>query len=115
MPFSVPKLTPSGRIQRDVKGVLAPGGRCLVCFETDPAKYANCPKPDCYPIHAEEYKAPTGFKPARPLVSAFELARSMRARALRLDWEQDEERERLLKRARELERGDHAEVPDEDF
>jgi hypothetical protein len=58
---------------------------------------------------------PTGFSTPKPRVSAFDLARRMRAKALSLDWEDDEYRERLLLRARELETGDSAEVTDEDF
>lgn len=116
MSFSVPKLSPTGRILRDEpKEPLPDKGRCLVCFETDPARYANCTKGDCYPIAAQEPDAPTGFKQPAPMVSAFELASRMRAKALRLDWDEDGERNRLMLRARELERGDFAEVPNEDF
>lgn len=57
----------------------------------------------------------SGFSTPKPRVSAFDLARRMRAKALGLDWDEDEQRERLLLRARELETGDSAEVTDEDF
>lgn len=120
MSWSVPKLTPSGRILReDVKEPLPAGYRCLVCLETDPAAYSNCTKGDCYPFPNNETDhpddGPSGWVTPKSLVSAFDLASRMRAKALRLDWDQDEDRDRLLKRARELERGDRDEVPEEPF
>jgi hypothetical protein len=118
MSWSVPVIDRKGRVIRpEEKPVLADGERCLVCFETDPARFANCTQGDCYPISNYESEKPdtSGFKLAKPFVSAFDLAKRMRAKALRLDWEQDELREQLLTRARALEKGDRAEVPDEDF
>lgn len=117
MSFSVPKIDHRGRILRpDVKEPLLPGQRCLVCFETDPAKFANCGSDGCYAVGPfAEPPDTSGFKPVRPMVSAFDLARRMRAKALNLDWDADELRDKLLKRARELEKGDTAEVPEEDF
>lgn len=57
----------------------------------------------------------SGFSTPRPRVSAWGLAARMRAKGLSLDWDEDELRNKLLLRARELETGDSAEVPDEDF
>jgi hypothetical protein len=120
MSWSVPKLSPSGRILREeTKEPLPAGYRCLVCLETDPAVYANCTQGDCYPFPNNETDhpddPPSGWSKPKPLVSAFDLASRMRRKALSLDWEQDELRDSLLLRARQLEKGDTALVPDEDF
>ena len=116
MPFTVPRTTADGRLLAPVaKDALAPGQHCLICKETDQAKYDNC-LGDCYPTGPYRIETePGAFTVPRPLVSAFDLARRMRAKALRLEWEQDDERDALLTRARALEKGDSAEVPDEEF
>lgn len=119
MPFLPATLNSHGQLsvaQASVKEPLAPGQRCLICFETDPTKYNACDSADCYPVGPFKPESePSNFRPPAPLVSAFDLARRMRAKALSLDWDEDALRERLLTRARELEKGEHSEVPEEVF
>ena len=119
MSFTAPKFTSTGRIIRPdelTKAPLGDGQRCLICFETDPTKYNACQEADCYPVGPFKPESePSPFTAPKPLVSAFALARRMRAKALSLDWDEDEQRSRLLARARELEKGDRDEVPEEDF
>lgn len=119
MSFTVPKLSPTGRLlspNEDEKPPLGPGQRCLICFEDDPTKYNACTEAECYPVGPFRPESePSPFTAPKPLVSAFELAARMRRKALSLDWDSDDERTRLLTRARELEKGDAVEVPEEDF
>lgn len=116
MSFTAP-IVRNGRVVRaEVKPRLGDGQRCLVCFETDPTKFAACDTGDCYAVGPFRPESEPGdFAPPKPKVSAFDLARRMRAKALSLDWDADAERTRLLSRARELEKGDAAEVPEEAF
>ena len=114
MPFTAPKLSPNGSVIHDIdKEPLQEGGRCLTCGERDPARYVNCRSAQCNPVY---YDDTSSFTIPKPLVSAFELAARMRRHALTLEWDADPGYlDKLMRRARELEKGDTAEVPDEDF
>lgn len=117
MPFTVPKEMTSGRFEPYDSGKepLGPGQRCAICGQTDPQEYLKCERELCVPARVTLRIDERGFTAPKPLVSAFELAARMRRKALSLDWDEDGERNRLMLRARELEQGDSAEVPDEDI
>ena len=121
MSFTAPRYTAQGRLIRDEpnKEALEVGQRCLVCFETCPQAYAACDKGHCYPVGASKPEREaidlSGFVAPAPLVSAYDLAARMTAKALALGWDDEEQAGRLLRRAKELRTGDSAEVPDEEF
>lgn len=94
---------------------LEPSHRCGLCATTDAAEYAACERQICFSEPIPLTAASAGFTAPKELVSAYELAARYTAAAHRLDWEDDEKRGRYLMRARELRRGDVAEVPDEEI
>lgn len=113
-PAASPPLPPSPNRLSDGREALADGLRCGLCATTDPAEYEACGRQICFPQPIPVTAESAGFTAPRNLVSAYELAARYRRAADALDWEDDEKRERYLRRAYELTHGSEAEVPNEE-
>ena len=89
-------------------------------LDTETTKTQQAPSPFVKPLVFDSPtfsppSIPSSFTAPQALVTAYSLAARYRAKALSLGWEDDDKVNEYLRRARELETGDLAEVPDEDI